>query len=102
MRLRRDQLCDRVSKGRVRIDVENREGVTAMLDTAFGEDNTDEMHARGLEQGQTVGVGQVAHINGGYVSHNVVAIINNSDGCQALGAHEKEGIRKRSISAREC
>lgn len=57
MRLRRDQLCDRVSESRIRIDVENREGVTAMLDTALGEDNTDEMHARSLEQGQTVGVG---------------------------------------------
>ena len=57
MRLSRDQLGDRMSESRVRIDVENREGIATVLDAAFGKDDTDEMHARGLEQGKTVGVG---------------------------------------------
>lgn len=57
MRLRRDQLSNGVGQGRIRVDVENREGVTAVLDTAFRENDADEMHARGLEKRQTVGAG---------------------------------------------
>ena len=44
----------------------------------------------------------MAHVNGRDISHYVVAVINNGDGCKTLGAHEEERIGKRSVGARGC
>ena len=48
----RNQLCDGVSKGRVGVHMEDWEGVLAVYQAAIGQDDGDEMDARGPQEGE--------------------------------------------------
>lgn len=90
---------DGVCEAGVGVDVEDREGVTTVLDAAFRQDDGDEVHAGGLEQGRAGRVGEVPHIGSGDVADDILAIVYDGNARQALGVHEGEGLGKERVGA---
>lgn len=95
----RHELRNGVGEGGIRVDVEDGEGVAAMLDAALGEDDGDEVHTGRLEQGSAGGVGEVPHVGSGDVANDVLAVVDDGDARQAFGVHEGEGLGEGRIRA---
>lgn len=87
-----DQLGDCVRERGIGVDVEDGEGITTALDTPFREDYADEMHARGLEEGEGGGVGQVSYVGCRDVANYVKGIVDHGDGGQPFVGHEEESV----------
>ena len=88
MRSGSNQFRNRMGQRRIRVDVENGERVSALLDTPFAEDDGDEVHTRRLEEGSAGSVGEEPDVNRRYVSDDVRAIVHDSDAGETLVVHE--------------
>lgn len=92
MRLGGDQLSDGVGEGRVRVDIEDRNRVFALLHTAFVQDDRDEVQTGVLQQWQARSVGQKSNIYRRDVTNDIRAVIDYSDARQTLGIHKAESF----------
>ena len=97
-----DEFRDGVGEGGGGVDVEDRDGVLAVVCAALHEDNGDEVGAGGLEEGKGAGLGEVLDVGGGDVADDVEAVVDDGEGGEALGAHEKEGFGEGLIATGGC
>jgi hypothetical protein len=70
-----DELSNCVGEGGPRIDVEDRVTVFAVGDAALGEDDRDEMNARGVEEGEGGVFGEQANVDLRDVANHVPCVV---------------------------
>lgn len=99
MRLGCHKLCNSMCQCRIGVHVENGKGVAAVLNATLAKNDGDKVHASRLEQRRIGSVGQVLDVYGGNITHDIMAVVNDSDTRQSLGVHQGQRVTQRAVRA---
>jgi hypothetical protein len=93
-----DDLCNGVGEGAGRVDVEYRVRVLAIVHTALGEDDGDEVGARRVEEREGWGIGEKLDVDVRNVANNILVVVEHRQRSDALGVHEEQSFFERMIA----
>lgn len=94
-----DEFGDGVGESRVRVDVEDGDGVAALFHATFGEDDGDKVHACGLKERHGGGGCEETDVGGRNVPYDIGAVVDYGDRGEAFVGHEDQSLGEGCIGA---